>query len=754
MRDKETLLERAKRNFREACDAEHDQRQREKEDLEFQVPEKQWSEEAKRQRLGFTNDKVPTPARPILSIPKLDQPIQLVANQQRNAHLGIKITPLSPEADDDVAEIIQGLYRRVERDSNAHIARSWAFDRAIKCGRGWYRILTRYDEQGGHPFDQVITIERILDQSQVYADPAATLPDFSDGNWIMITAWVPIRDFRRMYPGKEATDDLEFMDQIQQSPEWVRGDGESMAVLVAEYYYKEYSQEMLVYLDDGQGTVLPEAQVPKGAKIFGKRRSDKVTIKWAKLTGFEVLEEEEWSGQYLPFIPVLGRELQPFDQSRRWVGIIGPAKDAQRLFNYAASAAVEMAALEPKAPFVGAEGQFEGHESEWQQANVRNFPYLEYKTTSLDGVHPAPPPQRMQVDVSRLGPSMQLLQQADNFIQGATATFDPSLGRTNQKEQSGRAITALQQQADAGTSNYLANLADISMPYEAKVILDLIPKIYDRPGRLARTLDVEDDTEMVMLNTPFVVHPQTKRPMMVEVLRDPDGKPLEPLKPAQQLPPSSPPVPGQPPPSPPEIKYYDLRKGVYSVAVSVGRSRNTLQQEGAEEIGQILQAAPNLMPLLGPIYFKFRDFPGHDELAELMTKLRDKQFPGLEGGDSTASPEQLQQQLAALQQQMQLQQQQLQAAMKAIEVDEVKSAALLQKAALDNETKERIAAEDNRTRLMLEQIKEGFKARDSVAQREHEKEENDQQMAHEVGMGLMPKPAPPLKEPLDVSEEV
>jgi hypothetical protein len=108
-------------------------------------------------------------------------------------------------------------------------------------------------------------------------------------------------------------------------------------------------------------------------------------------------------GRYIPIIPVVGRELIPFEAERRWVGMIEPNKDAVRLLNYSASSAVEMASLETKAPYTMVEGQEEGHEQEWQLANVRNFPYLRYRNVSLNGT-PAPPPQRTQVDTSRLGP--------------------------------------------------------------------------------------------------------------------------------------------------------------------------------------------------------------------------------------------------------------------------------------------------------------------------------------------------------------
>jgi hypothetical protein len=161
----ETLLERAKRCFKLAVDTEAKQRERERADLRFQVPEMQWDEAARKARDG---DNGLTPPRPILSIPKIDQPIQLVENQARTAMLGVNVHPISEDANDDTAEVIQGIYRRIERDSNAQQARLWAFDRAVKAGRGAYRVTTKYDEDADpRTFDQEIAIERILHQDMV-----------------------------------------------------------------------------------------------------------------------------------------------------------------------------------------------------------------------------------------------------------------------------------------------------------------------------------------------------------------------------------------------------------------------------------------------------------------------------------------------------------------------------------------------------------------------------------------------------------
>ena len=686
-------IDEALERFRLSQSAYANQRAREHDDLEFQVPENQWDKAASKLRDASTANGLTTPARPKLSISKLDQPIQLIVNQQQRARLGVQIHPVSPEADVETAAMIQGLYRSIERDSRADIARGWAFDRAVKAGMGFYRVNTVYDSESDDPFDQKIVIERLLYQENVYLDPSAQMPDWSDGEFAFTCSWMPFDRYKREYHESALSGYNEdaLTALAGTIPDWVRLDGDAQnAVLVAEYFRKTYTKETWAELEGGGYSLVSD--LPEGAVVRegGRQRTVEVpTVTWSVINGIEeVTPAHTWNGKYIPIIPVIGKELQPFDEDRYFVGMIGPAKDGQRLYNYAASNAVEIGALEPRAPWLMYEGQDEGYEEMWKQSNTRNFPMLKVKPTTIAGA-PAPLPTRVPIDGSRLSVSMQLLQQADQYIQATTATFDPSLGRGG-SDRSGRAVMALQQQSDAGTSQYLDNLAAVSMTYEAKVILDLIPAVYDRPGRVVQIVKGEDQASMAILNLPFFMDPESGRPRPVPMggippipgvppALDPGMAPLPGIPPVgAPSPPGMPPL-GMPPPpgmmppgmppmggpgagpaimAPPKRQFFDLKKGVYGVSVSVGRSFQTRLDEGAAEIGQILQANPALLPLIGPLYFRYRDFPGSQEISELLKKERQHMMPWLdeENGDNlaamTAQIQQLQQQGQQLQQEL------------------------------------------------------------------------------------------------------
>jgi hypothetical protein len=438
------------------------------------------------------------------------------------------------------------------------------------------------------------------------------------------------------------------------------------------------------------------------------------------------LERQEYEGlRLIPLIPVPGNELQPFDGERRFEGMVRPARDGQRAFNYGISSAVEDVGRLSKIPYVGPAGAFTGFEAKWNTLNTRNYAFVEYNRIGSDG-QPIEKPEPMQIDGTKLGLSLQLSEMAKGLVQAATAVYDPSLGETPKKGQSGRAVIAQQQQADAGTSNYLQNLANISMRYESRVIDERMPYVYDRPGRITEVLGAEDEVKQVMLNAPYNV--QDGRPVRV-VSKDVQG-----------------------------AKLYDLRRGKYSTSVSVGKSYQTRLQQGQEEFGQLLQnLPPELQVLLLPTYMRFRDSPGSKEAADLMAKFRDAKFPGLvDDKDQAPTPEQLQAQVQGQQQKMQEMGQQLQMAIQEIKTDQAKQQAMLAKAQLDAQAMLEKARMDNAARievarigaakqaanqeaeaqeeLLATGIKVKAEAEQGALDRDHERQMQHEKLAHEVGM--------------------
>lgn len=282
--------------FQLCQDAESAQRERELEDLQFAraLPEDHWPDEIRRARAGgIASDGKVLPERPTLVINKLAQPITLAVAEARDASLGIIVKPKGDSANTDGADLRQGMIRCIEQDSNAAQARLWAMERALHCGRGYYRVLTEYSNDGD--FDLDIRVSRILEQGCVYLDPYATAPDWRDGEFAFITEDLSREEYARRF-GDEALEALsgdEFSSLTDQPPDWVTSD----SIRVAEYYYVEHRDRTLVRLPTGETAF--EDELPEGLEMpadVPRRQVDDRRVKWCILDAAEVRDEQDWPG--------------------------------------------------------------------------------------------------------------------------------------------------------------------------------------------------------------------------------------------------------------------------------------------------------------------------------------------------------------------------------------------------------------------------------------------------------------------------
>ena len=198
------------------------------------------------------------------------------------------------------------------------------------------------------------------------------------------------------------------------------------------------------------------------------------------MSASEILDgPDEWPGMHIPIVPFLGEEIKIGRQIVRR-GVVRNLKDVQRLFNYAISADAEAVALQPKAPFKGTRVNFEKYLDQWETANTRNWPFLEYDPDPLNGGRP---PEREPPPVASQG-IKELLNVATQEMSAVTGIYPSSLGAPAQ-ETSGKAIVARQREGDTGTFVYIESFGR-SIERIGQIIVDLIPHIYDNERIAAR----------------------------------------------------------------------------------------------------------------------------------------------------------------------------------------------------------------------------------------------------------------------------
>lgn len=580
------LLETAKKRYKLALDRDSEARTARLEDLRFSVLLEQWDEQIKNNR---END--PNGARPCLVVDKTNQYIRQIVNDIRQNRPAMKVRAVNDDGDDDVAEVIQGLTRHIEDQSRADQAYDWAAESAVRCGLGYFRVITDYVTEDS--FDQDIIIKRIMDINSVLFDPNSTEPDGSDGKYCFVTDTMGKDEFEEQYPDAEPVD-----FSTDKDIEWF---GEER-VLVAEYFYLEPKTENILFLEGG--AVKKESvywdEVKAGApkvKILKTRQTTTNVCKWAKLNGKEVLEQKEFPSCYIPVFPVIGNE-GFVDGKRVLSGVVRAAKDSQRLYNYVRSAFTEAVALAPKAPYIAAAGQIEEFE-EWETANTTNHAVLRYSPKSINGVA-VPPPQRQPFAGVPAGLA-QDMEIAERDIQSTMGMHEASKGEMG-PERSGVAIQSLQQKGETSTFHFRDNLAR-TIQHLGRVVVEMIPKIYDTQ-RTLRIIGEDGEHDHAKVN------PDQQEP--VQEMQDETGA---------------------------ISKIYNLGVGTYDVTVTVGPSYSTKRQEFVAMVGEMFARNPQLMATVGDLYFRNIDMPGADTIADRLKKMLPPQLQDQPEGQQEIPPQ-------------------------------------------------------------------------------------------------------------------
>ena len=514
--------------------------------------------------------------RPVMTINKLPTFLHQVTNNQRQNSPSIKVSPVDDKADIKTAEIIQGLIRHIEYSSNADAAYDTAVNSAAAIGFGFFRLITDYVSEDS--FDQEIRFKRIRNPFTVYIDPMSQEADSSDMKKAMISSKVSRESFKRDYPdSKIASNGFSFGVGDGVSSDWIT----DQEVRIAEFYRIEETTATVVELSNGETGYQDDLKsMPKGIKIKRKRQSTRCKTMLYKLTAFDVLERTEVKCKWIPIFPVYGDEIDMDGKIIR-AGIVRNAKDPSKMYNYWMTSATEEVAMRSKTPYIGAEGQFEGHEDEWDSANVRNAMRLEYKPTSLDG-QLAPAPQRQPMTDIPTG-ILTMAMHANDNIKATTGLFDSSLGALG-NARSGTQERSQQRQGDIANFHFSDNLNRLVL-HAGRCAIDMLPHYYDA-ARVVRIMGEDDSIKPAAINQPIPLHQQQVDPNTGAI----------------------------------KTVLNDLTVGEFDVTVSAGPSYSTRRQEGVDAMIELGKGWPKLMDVAGDKVVRSMDWVGASEIADRIAK--------------------------------------------------------------------------------------------------------------------------------------
>ena len=571
--NEQIFLECAAR-FRLAEEAESTNRALALEDLKFRDGQ-QWPDDLYNMRR--------VQRRVTLTVNHTDTLVRRIVNNMREQRPRIKVHPVGDGADIETARIVGGLVRHVENLSQASVAYDTAGESAVNIGWGYARIVGEYIDEKS--FDQELYIKPIFNALTCYIDPGAMMPDGSDMEWFIISDKMKRTEFHRRYPNEELV-------------AWTHGSaGDNQRawlskydIRIAEYYWIKHTKDTLYRLSNGKTCFasqwrkneqaytlagISRATNPDGSLV--SRGTTRRQVQWFRLNGYNIVENRDLPGRYIPVARCQGNILDINGEVRR-KGAIRNLKDPARQFNYWESAKTEKLALSSKAPWVGVEGQFDGH-PEWDDANQKPYSVLKYKLIlGPDGMPiQVPPPQRQAAVEVEAGFSEAAAGAVKNLMMVAGMPHEPGQD-TPGTVVSGVALRRRQAISDISHFQYYDNQT-LFISHLGEILLELFPFYYSGE-RMQRIIGEDGVPQMVGINQPV----QNNGVMEIN---------------------------------------NNLQVGRYDVVMDTGPGYETKRQEGAEAMIDLMKT-PIAEPIVktgADIVVRNMDFPGADDLADRLMPL-------------------------------------------------------------------------------------------------------------------------------------
>jgi len=549
-----------------------------------------------------------TANRPCLTINKTQQHNLQIINDGKQNKPGVTIRPVGDEASFEAAQVFQEVVRHIEYISSAENVYDNAATFQVNAGWGYWRVSV---EKINGTFDKEIFIRRIKDPRSVYLDFNINEVDGSDAWYGFIFDDMPKDMYEAKHPNFKDVGNVAFSSNDY--PGWLQQD----TVRVAEYYRKSAKPDKLVYfiLPITQEEIGPikwsklpkegkdqfneikarEGNLPEEDRTYREQDELSEEIVCYKIAGNRIIDKKPWLGKYIPIVRLPGTETV-IDGIWDCKGHTRALLDPQRIYNINSSANVEFGALQSKSPLTASPAAIEGHEELYARMNIDNASVLLYNEYDEEG-RKLSPPQRMVAP--QASPAyVQQMQIAQNEMMMVSGQYQAQMGE-NENAKSGVAINARQRQGDRATYHFIDNQA-IAIRFTGKILIDLIPKIYDTK-RVLR-IEAKDNSIMNVTIDPKAEKPYEKKEA-VDVPQNDNHQQIVDV-------------------------IFNPSVGIYDVQADTGPSFATRRQEAFNALTQIAAQNKEFMGIAGDILWKVADFPEAQVLAQRWRKIIPKNITG------------------------------------------------------------------------------------------------------------------------------
>lgn len=564
-----------------------------------------------------------------------------LAEQRKNTvAIELRATRNATQLDQATIDLHAGLLRSIAYNSKTEVIYQTAFATQLHTSFGAIRVKTDWEDQKS--FNQQILIEAYENPERCFWDPSAKLPDKSDGDYCGVYTTYSKEYFKRLYPDV----DVESIRQPTASTgnfAWVS----NKTVTVVEYYYKEYFDEMIYELANGEVVTRKELnqikdmiddarlmmadelmlmQLEAQIEVVQKRRSKNYNIKKCILTENKILEESKWPSKYLPIVYVDGDSY--WDREKQYTqSFIRHAKDAQRFLNYCAIEIATALKNSRKETFLVTPNQIKGFEKIWKNTEKQQGA-LPFNYDPQAGAPVKLPPSELSQSL------LQQYQRAELDVQSIMGIYEASRGMQG-NEVSGVAIDNRGRQSNNAMFIFFDNLSR-AVEQVGRIVLDLMPYIYDTERPLTIT-DQNGNTHDVIIN---------KYDPITDTYKN-------------------------------QIKDYS-----WDIEVNVGASFELQKQQALDTLVRLTQVSPDTFPMVADLIAENLDLQNTPQLVERFKNFVPPQILAKESGKELPPPPPSPQE-QMMQMQMQLEQAKLQLEQGKIQTAEFKNRVDMIKAMAD-----------------------------------------------------------------------
>lgn len=571
----------------------------------------QWNPKDKRDRedAGLT-------ALTVNVIPKFLADIE---GELRMNRARIKFLPTGGTSTKKVADIYEGIARKIERDSKAEDIYDFAGNRMLTMGMGYAELEIDYKSPSS--FHKRILIKPVLDSNSILPDPRIYDLDKEKMRYCFKSKWILKDDYKELYGDKIEPVNWSGGTPIE-GADWYQ----DKSVRISHYYRLVSSKVTMVELSTGavmekeraieeierlklalssaaannpMAAKLSLSGTIKAPEIVDEKEMDVDKVEMYIIDGVRVLEGPfKIPGNMIPIAGCYGR-MDLIDGVKYTKGLVRDIRTLQVRLNYWISQEVDTMSTRSRAQFWATVTQMKGLSEFYRNSNKISTLCLPYRFAEEPDApgKVAPPP--IPIAPPTVDPQMMaMVNESINQMRMITGFGEPMQVDQGDAAESGKALLIRQKTIDKGMYVWIDNHAKF-ITQVGRIMKGMIPEVYCEQT-MERILGLDGSEQDVLIN----------------------GVEKDPLLDI-------------------EYRINDLSAGDYDIEADTGPNFTTKRVEMKEDIKEFMSLYKEEGFALSDIYARNSDWPESEEIAERMGYMIDQKLPGMRKPDPKKPPRQM-----------------------------------------------------------------------------------------------------------------